>query len=81
MNGRDGLVPRGLLALGIMVLLTLAASLSVWGMPASQPAQPPAEESPILPPSAPAEPLPAGAPAPASFHEIYVAETYNRVYG
>lgn len=81
MNGRNGLVPRGLLALGVMILLTLAASLSVWGMPAGQLPQPSIEESPILPPSTLAVPLPAGVPTPASFHEIYVAETYNRVYG
>lgn len=81
MNGRSDLVRRGLLAVGIAVLLVLAVSLAVWGMPAGQLSEPPAEEAPLTPPRLPAVPQPSGELAPASFHEIYVAETYNRVYG
>ncbi|MGC8827670.1 MAG: hypothetical protein ACP5TV_11790, partial [Anaerolineae bacterium] len=80
MNGRSNLVRRGLLAVGIAVLLVLAVSLAVWGKPAGQLSAPPAEEAPLAPPRLPAVP-PTGGLVPASFHEIYVAETYNRVYG
>ncbi len=81
MNGHSDLVSRGFLALGIAVLLVMAVSLAVWGMPAGQLPQPPAEEAPPVPPRLPTVFQPAGALAPAAFHEIYVAETYNRVYG